>query len=1004
MALLVLSVLLFCVTSSCKANKIPICQPSSCGIIQNITCPFQLEGQNPPNQSCYNPHTGRPSFQLTCQNNLTILTLAPSRNYHVRSINYNNNSIWLVDPGLRKADCSTTPVHSLTVDDLPLDFYYLYASLASFNTPVVFLECNSRPVSTRYVVAGGGGTCGNASGTYVVLGDMLVSEVESSCSVSKVAWVSSSYGHLMENSSYLDIHGGMAYGFELSFWHFYYSSCASQICYISNPSSFRPTSRFIEQREIEPDNATAEKKHTAKKMLILALWCIQTKPSDRLSTSKLVEMLERGGEFLQMPPNPFLYLHEMTARDHGMAIINPSEISLPFEDLIFEGRSLAQLPQLKKESLISPIIIMGIRAMVLLVLSVLIICATTSCKANKIPLCQPSSCGSIRNIACPFQLEGQNPPNQSCYNPHTGRPSFQLTCQNNLTILTLAPSRNYHVRSINYNNNSIWLVDPGLRKADCSTTPVHSLTVDDLPLDFYYLHASLAYFNTPVVFLECKSRPVSARYVVAGGSGTCGNASGTYVVLGDMAVSEVEGSCSVSKVAWVSSNYGHLMENSSYLDIHGGMAYGFELSFWYRHSSCASQICDIFNLSSLRPTSRCVRQIWISFWYNVAVYRYLELLVIGLLLTARFVCGFPLLVTLLICTLRKQHLSMYDTIEDFLQGYNNLMPIRYKYSEIKKITNNFKEKLGEGGFGTVYKGKLRSGILVAVKMMSKPKATGQDFINEVATIGRIHHVNVVKLIGFCSDGKKRALIFNFMPHGSLEKYIFPREEGTISLSYEKIYNISLGVARGIEYLHRGCDLQILHFDIKPHNILLDENFTPKVSDFGLAKLYATDESIVALTAIRGTMGYMAPELFYKNIGGISYKADVYSYGMLLMEMAGRRKNFNKYDDDSSQNYFPSWIFDRLSKGDGIEIQDASEEERKMVKKMIIVALWCIQLKPSDRPAMTKVVEMLEGDVELLQMPSELFLHPREVPTDHYRSKKTLSDVSLLSEDFITEGR
>ncbi|KAK2983077.1 hypothetical protein RJ640_006464 [Escallonia rubra] len=399
-----------------------------------------------------------------------------------------------------------------------------------------------------------------------------------------------------------------------------------------------------------------------------------------------------------------------------------------------------------------------------------------------------------------------------------------------------------------------------------------------------------------------------------------------------------------------------------------------------------------------------VRQIWISFWDKVALLWPLELLVIGSLFIVRFVCGFPLLVILLICTLRKQHLSMYDTIEDFLQGYNNLMPIRYKYSKIKKITNNFKEKLGEGGFGTVYKGKLRSGIIVAVKMMGKPKATGQDFINEVATIGRIHHVNVVKLIGFCSDGKTRALIYNFMPHGSLDKYIFPREEGTISLSYEKIYNISLGVARGIEYLHRGCDMQILHFDIKPHNILLDENFTPKVSDFGLAKLYATDESIVVLTAIRGTMGYMAPELFYKNIGGVSYKADVYSYGMLLMEMAGRRKNFNKYDDDSSQNYFPSWIFDRLSKGNRIEIQDASEEERKMVKKMIIVALWCIQMKPSDRPAMTKVVEMLEGDVELLQMPSELFLHPQEVPTDHYRRNKTLSNVSLLSEDFITEGR
>ncbi|KAK2983078.1 hypothetical protein RJ640_006465 [Escallonia rubra] len=352
----------------------------------------------------------------------------------------------------------------------------------------------------------------------------------------------------------------------------------------------------------------------------------------------------------------------------------------------------------------------------------------------------------------------------------------------------------------------------------------------------------------------------------------------------------------------------------------------------------------------------------------------------GLLLAARFVCGVPLLVTLLICTFRKQHLSMYDTIEDFLQNYNNLVPIRYKFSEIKKITNNFNEKLGEGGFGIVYKGKLRSGILVAVKMMGKSKATGQDFINEVATIGRIHHVNVVKLIGFCSD------------------------EEAISLSYEKIYDISLGVACGIDYLHRGCDMQILDFDIKRHNILLDENFTPKVSDFGLAKLYATDESIVTLTAVRGTMGYMALELFYKNIGGVSYKANVYSYGMLLMEISGRRKNFNEYEDHSSQKYFPSWVFDRFSKGKGIEIQDSTEEEREMVKKMIIVALWCIQVKPSDRPSMTKVGEMLEGDAELLQMPSELFLHPREMPTDHYGSSSTSSDISLLSEDFITEGR
>ena len=133
----------------------------------------------------------------------------------------------------------------------------------------------------------------------------------------------------------------------------------------------------------------------------------------------------------------------------------------------------------------------------------------------------------------------------------------------------------------------------------------------------------------------------------------------------------------------------------------------------------------------------------------------------------------------------------------------------------------------------------------------------------------------------------------------LLKCIFFSKQGNVSLSNEKLYEISLGVARGIEYLHQGCDMQILHFDIKPHNILLDEKFIPKISDFGLAKLYLTNNNIAPFTVARGTIGYMAPELFYKNIGGVSYKADVYSYGMLLMEMVGRRKNLNALANHSS---------------------------------------------------------------------------------------------------------
>ncbi|PRQ55484.1 putative glycerophosphodiester phosphodiesterase, protein kinase RLK-Pelle-LRK10L-2 family [Rosa chinensis] len=271
----------------------------------------------------------------------------------------------------------------------------------------------------------------------------------------------------------------------------------------------------------------------------------------------------------------------------------------------------------------------------------------------------------------------------------------------------------------------------------------------------------------------------------------------------------------------------------------------------------------------------------------------------GELLVAKFVIGFPCLIALLIYKWRRRHLSLYDNIEDFLQKNNNLMPVRYSYSNIKKMTRGFKDKLGEGGYGSVYKGKLRSGGLVAIKMLGKSKANGQEFINEVATIGRIHHVNVVQLIGFCVEGSKRALVYDFMPNGSLDKYIFT-QQGAISLSCEKMFEVALGVARGIEYLHRGCTMQILHFDIKPHNILLDKNFSAKVSDFGLARLCPLDNSNVLLTAARGTMGYIAPELIYKNIGGVSYKADVYSFGMLLMEMAGRRKNLNATVEHTSR--------------------------------------------------------------------------------------------------------
>lgn len=379
---------------------------------------------------------------------------------------------------------------------------------------------------------------------------------------------------------------------------------------------------------------------------------------------------------------------------------------------------------------------------------------------------------------------------------------------------------------------------------------------------------------------------------------------------------------------------------------------------------------------------------------------FLEISYTALLHGLNVVCGTPCVIIFLIYKWRRRHLSVYDTVEQFLQSQNNLMPVRYSYSDIRKITRGFKDKLGEGGFGTVYKGKLRSGRFAAVKLLGKSKANGQDFINEVAPIGRIHHTNVVQLIGFCAEGSKRALVYDFMPNGSLDSHLFS-QEGSISLSWQKLHQISLGVACGIDYLHLGCDMQILHFDIKPHNILLDENFTPKVSDFGLARLYPTNGSITSLTAARGTIGYMAPELFYKNIGRVSYKADVYSFGMLLLEMAGKRKNLNALAENSSQIYWPYWVHDQVSDGKAIEIgDDATEEESKIVKKMIMVGLWCIQMKPMDRPTMKNVVEMLEGDLENLQLPPKPVFNVDETPTNIEGESSSLSGDSTESTSLV----
>ncbi|KAG7967832.1 hypothetical protein I3843_08G119100 [Carya illinoinensis] len=545
-----------------------------------------------------------------------------------------------------------------------------------------------------------------------------------------------------------------------------------------------------------------------------------------------------------------------------------------------------------------------LRLLITTVLVLILIPSASSLKNNH-HYCPPS-CGNIPNISYPFRLK-DNPPN-------CGDQRYELSCDgNNHTLLYLHGSK-YYVSQINYNNYTIRIVDSGVQEDNYSFIPRYFLNNGHFNIlwpdwDSYLPYVSHERVLSKVVVIVNCDKPITsassfALYTISTNCFNTNNGSG---------------SSSNSSLSQYSKRYIYLIVDR------GVNATDVEESCTIEQMSLTSWPGQIDADHPINISPSCIDL------RNLFSY--------GFVLSC--VLGTPFVIAFLIYKWRTRQLSIYDNVEEFLQTQNNFMPIY----------------LGEGAFGTVFKGTLRSGRLVAVKIY---------FINEVATIGRIHHVNIVQLIGFCVHGSKRAIIYEFMPNGSLNKHIFSSEANIIN--YDKTYDIALGVARGIDYLHQGCDMQILHFDIKPHNLLLDENLNPKVSDFGLAKLFPMEDSIVPLTHVRGTLGYMAPEIVYQNIGGVSYKADVYSFGMLLMEMASRRKNLNAFTEHLSQIYFPTWIYDQLHDGKNIEIQDATEDEKKICKKMMIVALWCIQLKPTDLPSMNKVVKMLEGDVECLQVP------------------------------------
>ncbi|KAF3504102.1 hypothetical protein F2Q69_00041430 [Brassica cretica] len=288
------------------------------------------------------------------------------------------------------------------------------------------------------------------------------------------------------------------------------------------------------------------------------------------------------------------------------------------------------------------------------------------------------------------------------------------------------------------------------------------------------------------------------------------------------------------------------------------------------------------------------------------------------------------------------------------------LPRKFEFEELEQATENFKLQIGSGGFGSVYKGILPDRTLIAVKKITNHGLNGrQEFCTEIAVIGNIRHANLVKLRGFCARGRQLLLVYEYMNHGSLEKTLFGGN-GPV-LEWQERFDIALGTARGLAYLHSGCEQKIIHCDVKPENILLHDHFQPKISDFGLSKLLSQEESSL-FTTMRGTRGYLAPEWITNT--AISEKADVYSYGMVLLELVSGRKNC-LFRTSSGLVYFPLYALDMHEQGSYMELADPRLEGRvtsQEVAKLVRIALCCVHEEPALRPTMAAVVGMFEGTI------------------------------------------
>ncbi|GLJ36204.1 hypothetical protein SUGI_0726730 [Cryptomeria japonica] len=297
-----------------------------------------------------------------------------------------------------------------------------------------------------------------------------------------------------------------------------------------------------------------------------------------------------------------------------------------------------------------------------------------------------------------------------------------------------------------------------------------------------------------------------------------------------------------------------------------------------------------------------------------------------------------------------------------------VLPPRFTFAELKAITSDFSEKLGSGGFGSVYAGVLEDRTLVAVKQLEDSSQGYGEFQTEIATLGSLSHVNLVRLRGFCAEDAHHLLVYDYMANRSLDTWLFTRDEARV-LSWTTRLNIALNTARGLTFLHEESRECIVHLDIKPENILLDDQFTAKLSDFGLSKLIDRSQQSRILTGMRGTPGYLAPEWLMET--GVSSKSDIYSFGIVLLEMVSGRRCVD-LTAPAEDCYLPAAAIRGFQEGNLAELLDPRLDSggigMEEVKNVVAVALWCIQEAGGMRPKASSITRMLEGHMKIQEPP------------------------------------